>query len=238
MRWLRSLVKGGADELGWDDWVRRVARAVGATAHFGARGAVSFPPEVEVEIVAPTAGAGAARGFLNRPAFDRAVAAELENRWDCPASELPFRSYQVVEGEGLRVSARASAEAGEARWALTIEGGDRDGETLSIPPGRAEVRFGRGAWHGGDRQVKNDLAIADEAAFVSRRAGRLVAAGHGWEVESLDQGDLLAVERSGGESLRPARSASGRAALGAGDALELSDGGELKIRLILGRPRG
>lgn len=236
MRWLRSWVKGGTDELGWDDWIRRVTKAVGETAHYGPRGAVAFPAEVEVRVVAPPQSAELAREFLRRPGFDREVGAELANRWDCEPSALPLRAYRVEEGEVWEV--RAAIAAAEARWTLAVAGGDRDGEVLELPAGRSEVRFGRGPWHGADRQVRNDLVVAGDAAFVSRRAGRLCAAGHLLEVEALDQGDHLAVARAGGEYVRPARAASGRAMLQEGDAIELSGGDELKIRLVLERRRG
>jgi hypothetical protein len=235
MRWLWSWVKGGADELGWDDVIRRVSKAIADTAHFGARGAVSFPPEVAVTIVAAGAGpAEVARDFVQRPGFDREVATQLINRCDCAPSDLPVRSYDVQEGERLevRVTARAT---GATRWVLRVEGGDLDGEALELVAGRPELRFGRGPWHGGDRQVANDLVVSENCSYISRRAGRLIASGHVFEVEALDQGDLLFVRRAGGESLRPARAASGRATLSAGDAIELTDGADEKVRLTLER---
>lgn len=235
MRWLKSWVTGGADELGWDDLVRRVTRAVAATAHHGSRGRVVFPPEVEITVSVGDRGAEVVREFLQQPAFDRDVGAALANRTDCAAADLPLRSYRVEEGERLRARAREIAAA--SRWTLVIEGGDLDGRALEIPPGRTELRFGRGEWHGGDQQLKNDLIVSERCDFVSRRAGRLVFAGHLLEVESLDQGDFLTVRRGDGQSLRPARAASGRASLAQGDAIELGGGGEEAVRLILERRR-
>jgi hypothetical protein len=235
MRWLWSWVRGGADELGWDDVIRRVTKAIADTAHFGARGATSFPPEVEVTIIVAGEGpAEVAREFLQRPGFDREVATQLVNRCDCAASDLPVRSYRIEEGERLAVTVKARS-AGEARWVLRVEGGDLDGEELELPPGRTELRFGRGPWHGGDRQVANDLVVSEDCSYISRRAGRLIASGHVFEVESLDQGDLLFVRRASGEALRPARAASGRATLGAGDAIELADGAGETVCLHLER---
>jgi hypothetical protein len=238
MRWLRSWITGGADELGWDDLVRRVSKAIAETAQYGARGAVSFPPEVDVRIIVEAGGPlEVAREFLQRPAFDREVATQLENRCNCAAALLPLRNYEVKDGPQLQVRAVARAAGSESRWVVRLEGGDLDGQVFELPAGRPEVRFGRGPWHGGDRQVANDLILPDECAYVSRRAGRLVVSGHLLEIESLDQGDLLFVRRADGESLRPARAASGRASLREGDAIELSDGAEQAIRLCLQRRR-
>ena len=234
---LWSWVTGGADELGWDDLIRRVAQSIAETAHYGARGAVSFPPELEVSITVGDEAVAIARDFVARPSFDRDVAAQIANRCDCSASELPLRSYEVEAGERLRVEARARTGAAAARWVLRIEGGDRDGEAIELPASRPEIRFGRGPWHGADRQVTNDVIVAEESAFVSRRAGRLLASGHRFEVEALDQRDDLCVCRADGERLRPSRSASGRATLRPGDAIELADGGGQSIRLVLERPQ-
>ncbi len=233
MRWLKSWVKGGADELGWDDLLRRTVKAVADTAHYGARGAVSFPPDVDVVISATPEKAQIAREFVQQAAFDRELGAQLVNRCDCAAADLPLRSYAVEEGERFDVRA-VPRDGGAPTWQLRVEGGDFDGQTLPLPA-RTEIRFGRGRWHGGDRQVTNDLIVSEACSYVSRRAGRLIPSGHVFEVESLDQGDLLFVCRAGGDTLRPSRSASGRAALRAGDIVELSDGGEHSIRLILER---
>jgi hypothetical protein len=118
-----------------------------------------------------------------------------------------------------------------------VEGGDCDGRVLPVPADRSELRFGRGEWHGGDRQIRNDLTVCEGSEFVSRRAGRLVSAGHRLEVEALDQADFLVVHRQGTDPVRPARVASGRVALREGDAVELKSGGEDAIRLVLRRPR-
>ncbi len=236
MRWLKSWVTGGADELGWDDLVRRAAKAIAEQAHYGPRGALAFPPEVDVDVAAPAGEVDVAREFVEDPDFDRQVAAALENRCDCPPSVLPFRSYSVAEGARLSLRARGRAGA-PSRWVFRVAGGDSDDKLLELPAGRSEIRFGRGEWHGGDRQIQNDLIVCEDCPFVSRRAGKLLVTGNLLEVESLDQGDLLFVRRAQGQTIRPARAASGRAALREGDAVELSDGGELQIRLCLERRR-
>jgi hypothetical protein len=98
-----------------------------------------------------------------------------------------------------------------------------------------ELRFGRGPWHGVDRQIPNDLVLCEKTEFVSRRAGRLLHDGAHLEVESLDQGDHLHVRRATGETVRPARTASGRVALREDDVIELVGGPGEAVRLVLGR---
>src|SRR5690606_15140870 len=114
---------------------------------------------------------------------------------------------------------------------LAIAGGDRDGQTLELPTSWTELAFGRGPWHGADHGAKNDLVVCDKTEFVSRRAGRLYRAGHQLEVAALDQGDELVVRRESGESVRPARTARGRASVKPGDAIELGDGKGGGVRL-------
>jgi hypothetical protein len=55
------------------------------------------------------------------------------------------------------------------------------------------------------------------------------------EVAALDQGDELVVRRASGETVRPARTARGRAVLKIGDAIELGDGRGGTIRLLVQR---
>jgi hypothetical protein len=62
--------------------------------------------------------------------------------------------------------------------------------------------------------------------------------GHQLEVTALDQGDLLVVRRSTGEALRPARTARGRVTVRAGDAIELGDGKDAVVRLVVHRVTG
>lgn len=215
--WLR----GGSDEVGWDDLVRRVVDAIAETGRYGARGRIAFPAGVEVHISIAGGGAAVARGFVEDAAFDREVGAQLANRCDCAAADLPLREYEVEEGPRTRVSI---TEAAVRPWTIRIEGGDRDGVELALDGAQEEIRFGRGEWHGADRHVRNDLVVAVEAEFVSRRAGRLWRVGNRLEVEALDQGDDLQVRRADGSSVRPARTASGRVPLTGEDAVELGEG--------------
>ena len=63
MGWLSDLWKGGSDELGWDDLVRRVVEGVAALKRYGARGEIVFPGEVTVRI---TVGEGSVASTRSR----------------------------------------------------------------------------------------------------------------------------------------------------------------------------
>jgi hypothetical protein len=225
MRWLHSLLRGGADEVGWDDLLARVVDELAAQAHYGARGEVSFAAALRVELTVPARSVEAARGFVADPRFDREVGAALANRCDAAATALPLREYEVVAG--ARSAVRCSEQAPRA-WQLVIEGGDLVGRVLAVAGGVGELVFGRGP--GGV-----ELVVCAQTAFVSRRAGALYLAGAQLEVAALDQGDLLAVRRGDGEVVRPARTARGRVALREGDSIELGDGGGQVVRLRLRR---
>ncbi len=216
--WLR----GGSDEVGWDDLVRHVADAIAQQAHYGPRGQTAFPAEVEVHIEVAAAAVAVARDFAGQADFDRAVGARVANRCDCAVGDLPLRDYRVEAGDQTRVTV---VEAASTPWRVLIEGGDRDGAEVGLPAGKDEFRFGRGEWHGGDRAARNDIVVCASSDFVSRRAGRLFRVGNRLEVEALDQADHLVVHRADGAPVRPARTASGRVALAADDAVELVDGG-------------
>lgn len=232
MGWLSDLLRGGGDELGWDDLIRRIADAVFALRRYGPRGEVAFPDEVIVRITVGEGSVAVVQGFIERPELDREVAAALANRCDIPTEALPIREYVVSAADRTTVTA---AEGAPRSWQLAIAGGDRDGTLLAPPAGWTELAFGRGPWHGADHGAKNDLIVCDKTEFVSRRAGRLYRAGHVLEVASLDQGDELIVRRASGETIRPARTARGRAVLQAGDTIELTDGRGGAVRLVLQR---
>ncbi len=228
MGWLTGLLTGGSDEIGWDDLVRRCVGTIAGVAHHGARGAVAFPAEVSVLVAVPAASVEVVQSFVDDLGFDREVGAALANRFDVAVAELPVRQYNVIAAERVAVTA---TEAAPRSWQLTIEGGDLDGHMLSLPPGTSDLSFGRGEWHGGDQQVRNDLVVCERTEFVSRRAGRLFRAGHHLELAALDQGDLLLVRRPTGDVLRPARTARGRVLVRAGDVIELADGNGATVRL-------
>jgi hypothetical protein len=232
MGWFSDLLRGGRSELGWDELVRGIVDAIASLRRYGPRGEAAFPPDVLVRIAVPEGGTAIVQGFLDRPDLDREVAAGLANRCDASPAALPARDYVVA------IAARVSITATEGTprpWRLVIAGGDLDGQILALPAGWSELAFGRGPWHGAERGARNDLVVCERTEFVSRRAGRLVRVGHQLEVASLDQGDELVVRRASGEAIRPARTARGQAALGAGDAIELGDGRGQTLRLIVQR---
>ena len=231
MGWLSGLIKGGSDELGWDDLIRRVVAAIAQLAHDGAKGARVFPPAVIVKLEVAEGSVAVVQGFVDDPRFDREVGAGVANRCDVAATDLPLRSYVVAAADEVAVIAEPGAVPGGLE--LLIEGGDRAGAVLPLPPGRTELTFGRGEWHGGPAHVRNDLVVCEKNDFVSRRAGRLFRVARMLEVEALDQRDLLLVRRASGEVLRPARTARGRVAVGAGDVIELADGRGDAVRLVV-----
>jgi hypothetical protein len=234
MGWLTDLLRGGGDELGWDDLVRRITDAIVPLKRYGPRGEVAFPPEVVVRITV-SGGADVVQGFIDRPELDREVGAALANRCDVAVETLPVREYAVSHADRTAITA---SEGAPKAWHLVIAGGDLDGRSLALPAGWSELAFGRGTWHGADHGAKNDLVVCEKTEFVSRRAGRLYRAGHQLEVASLDQGDELVVRRASGETVRPARTARGRAVVKAGDAIELGDGRGATVRLVVQRARG
>jgi hypothetical protein len=232
MGWLTSLLQGGGDEVGWDDLVTRAVDTIATLAHYGARGEVIFAAEVSVTLAVPERSVEVVRGFVDDPRFDREIGAALANRCDVTASLLPLRDYVVTVGDRPGVSV---AEQAPRPWELAVEGGDLAGRILVLPGGATQLAFGRGEWHGGEGQVRNDLVVCERTSFVSRRAGSLQRSGHLLEVAALDQGDLLLVRRSSGEVVRPARTASGRVVVHPGDAIELADGLGDGVRLIVRR---
>lgn len=232
MAWLSDLLRGGANELGWDDLIRAVVDEIAGRKHHGAQGEVVFPAEVVVRITVGSGSVDVVQGFVDRPELDREVGAALANRCDVALDQLPRREYVVSAADRTTISV---AEAAPKAWQIVVEGGDRSGSTLTLPAGWSAAAFGRGEWHGADHHARNDLVVCEHTEFVSRRAGRLVRAGHLIEVASLDQGDLLSVRRANGETVRPARTARGRVSVRSGDAIELSDGRGGVVRLVVQR---
>jgi hypothetical protein len=224
MGWLKGMLRGGGDELGWDDLVRQVVDAIGALRRYGPKGEVAFPEEVVVRITVAGDGVTVIQGFIDRPELDREVGAALANKCDVPVDALPARGYVVSAADRTTVTA---TEGLPKTWQFKIAGGDHDGQTIALPPGWTELGFGRG--------TGNELEVCDKTAFVSRRAGRLYRAGYLIEVASLDQADELVVRRVSGETLRPARTSRGRVVVKDGDVIELGDGRGALVRLVLER---
>jgi len=229
---LRGWLSGGGDEIGWDDLVAAVVDELARMVHYGRKGRAVFPVHVDVDIQVPDGSVEVARGFVIQADFDRAVAAALANRCNCDPIDLPTREYQVAAGRKLAIGAR---EGGAHDWELVVDGGDQDGRRLTLAPGQDEFAMGRGPWHGADQQVRNDLPVCEQTEFVSRRAARVYRRGNCLEIEALDQADCLLVHRAGGEVIRPARTASGRVAVRPGDVIELTDGKQQRIRVLVGR---
>jgi len=232
MTFLPRFLRGGRDELGFDDLVARAVDAAYEHGHRGERGRMTFPSAVTIRFEAKDASVEVVRRFVHAPEFDGKVAAALANRADTAVSDLPEREYVVAVGASTRVAATAVTPRPHV---LRIRGGDRDGVSTTVASVTRELRFGRGSIHGVDRGVPNDLVLCESAEFVSRRAGRIFVIGSRLEVESLDQGDTLVVRRASGEAIRPARTAKGRVALTAGDAIELPDGRGNAIAILIAR---
>jgi hypothetical protein len=232
MGWLSDLLRGGDDELGWDDLIRLATSEVAKLRTYGPKGESVFPEDVIVRITVKEGGAAVIQGFIDRPELDREVGAKLANQCDVALDALPAREYIVSVADRISVSA---SEGIAKTWRLVISGGDLDGQTLALPPSWTELAFGRGPWHGADHGAKNDLVVCDKTEYVSRRAGRLFRAGHQLEITSLDQADELLVRRATGETVRPARTARGRAIVKPDDTIELSDGKGAAVRLLVQR---
>lgn len=232
MGWLSDLLRGGDDELGWDDLIRRSADEIAKLRSYGQKGESVFPEDVIVRITVPEGNVAVVQGFIDRPDLDREVGAKLANHCDVAVDALPAREYVVS------VADRASVTVSEGiarAWHIVIAGGDLDGHTLALPASWTELAFGRGPWHGADHGARNDLVVCDKTEFVSRRAGRLYRAGHLLEVSALDQADELVVRRPSGETVRPARTARGRAIVKPDDTIELGDGKGGALKLVVQR---
>ncbi len=229
MGWLSGVLRGGSDEISWDDLLRRVVDRIVALRRWGARGETALPEAIAIALAVPQNSVEVVRGFTRDERFDRELGAMLANRLDRAVDELPLRDYTVEAGDKLAIEV---SEAAPRAWEIAITGGDLDGRTL--PLAGADLTFGRGSGEG----PRGDLVVCEHTAFVSRRAGRLTRTGHRVEVAALDQGDLLIVRRANGEVVRPARTARGRIALAAGDAIELSDGRDGIVRLVVRRVGG
>jgi hypothetical protein len=210
------------DELGQPDLVRRVTEGIVALARHADRGLPVLPPEVEVRVRVAEGGLQVLERFVQDPAFDREVEARVLNELvRLRPDGLPIRRYVVEPGEKTSIEVR---EAPLRRFRLRIQGGDRDGATVTLPAARRQYLLGRGDWHGDEMQVANDVMLCETERAVSRRAARLHRSAAGLELESLDQREALIVQRPDGERLRPALAASGRVPVAAGDLVEFTDG--------------
>jgi hypothetical protein len=227
---IKRVLDGGRGEMSRDNLVRLVVDRVLGLREYGRHGEHALPPEVVVRLVAPGDRVAVLQGFVDEAAFDREVEDELCNRLvDAARDALPLRLYTVEAGDetGITVTGRRTAVA----IRLAIAGGDRDGAVLVVPPGQRSLKMGRGASHGPDPQIRNDLVLSEADAFVSRRAGRLRRTGATLEVESLDQGECLVVCREDGSRIRPYNTPAGWVRVRSGDTIELNDGASRRLSI-------
>jgi len=220
--WLSDLLRGGGDELGWDDLIRRIVEAISPLKVYGPKGEPTFPDEVVVRITVAEGSRAVIQGFIDKPELDREVGAALANKCDVAVQQLPTREYVISAADRTSIVA---TEGASRPWKLTITGGDAD-TTIVLPASWDELQLGRGT---------NDIKVCDKTEFVSRRAGKLYRAGHQLEVASLDQGDELVVRRESGETVRPSRTSRGRAVVKAGDTIELGDGRGGVVKMLVTR---
>ena len=211
MGWLSKL-RGGGDELGWDDLVRRIVDAIAALRQYGPRGEVAFPESVIVRVTVREANTGVVQGFVDRPELDREVVTGVANRCDVTPDTVPAREYAVSGADRIAVTA---TEGAPRAWQLAITGGDLAGQTLVLPAGWSELAFGAVRGTARSRR-RNDLVVCDKTEFVSSRAGRIFRAGH----QSRSPRSTRATSwSSSGPPARgaPARTAPRRATLKPGD---------------------
>jgi hypothetical protein len=219
------------EELGQPDLLRRVTQGIVALARHADRGLPVLPPEVEVRIRVGDGGVQTIERFVQDPAFDREIEARVLNELvRLRPDGLPVRRYVVEAGERNAIEVK---EAPLRRFRLRIQGGDRDGAAVTLPPSRRQYLLGRGDWHGEEMQVANDVVLSETERAVSRRAARLHRSAAGLELESLDQREALVVEKQDGERVRPALTSSGRVALAFGDRIEFTDGKQGVVTLVV-----
>ena len=219
------------EELGQPDLLRRVSAGIVALARHADRGIPVLPPEVEVRIHVGDGGVQTIERFVQDPAFDREVEARVLNELvRLRPDGLPVRRYVVEVGERNSVEVK---EAPLRRFRLRIQGGDRDGAAITLPPNRRQYLLGRGDWHGEEMQVANDVVLSQSERAVSRRAARLHRSAAGLELESLDQREALVVEKQDGDRVRPALTASGRVALASGDRVAFTDGKQPVVTVVV-----
>jgi hypothetical protein len=226
---------------------QRIVERILALRQRGPRGIDQLPPVVAVCItVAWQRSVAVVRGYVDDPSFDDEVGAALANRLVGVGATVPMRLYEVRSSEAPDPAAGASvtgtnsvtvSEAAGGAWAsLRIQGGDRDGDVLSIAGNRPRYHLGRGDWHGDSEAPANDLVVSQGDRFISRRSAVLRRAGSGLEIASLDQGEFLVVVRADGRRIRPTHARSGRVRIAIGDRIELTDGQRQRVILHVERP--
>src|SRR5437762_1544540 len=173
---LKSLLGGVMDgELGHPDLLRKVVDGVAKLKRHADRGVEVLPPEVEVHVTVGEGSVQVIERFVNDPEFDREVEAALRNRLvRAREDRMPVRRYFVKAGKRTQVTVK---ESPPRAYTLRIDSGDRAGATVSLPGEKRVFLVGRGAWHGDEQQVANDIVVSDGERAISRRAARLHRAG-------------------------------------------------------------
>jgi hypothetical protein len=229
---LRALVEPDANSLDRPDLRRQVVDGILKLRRRGQRGVEVLPLSVLVTVTVGDGSVEVVRRFVDEPAFDAEIDAELRNRLvGIRPDALPRRRYVVAVGEQTRVVVTESDTGISAR--LRIVGGARDGARITLSAGHREHRIGRGEWHESST-IANDIALS--ASFISRRAAVLRVAGSALEISSLDQGECLVVVRPDGKRIRPSNTRTRRVRVGPGDVLEFNDGGEQRVCLEILEP--
>jgi len=227
----KSILTGGATELGQRDLLRRVVDEILKLRRHGDLGVEVLPAEVEIRIGVGEGSVQVLERFVQHAAFDREVEAMLLNRLvRLREDQLPVRRYIVEAADQTRVEVK---ERPPRPFRLRVEGGDRDGTVVPLPAARRDFLIGRGVWHGDDQQVANDVIVSEGERGISRRAARLHRAGSFFELEAVNQREALSVVRPDGHRLRPFLSASGRVPVHAGDRIEFTDGAKRVLSLCL-----
>src|SRR5689334_718347 len=105
MGWLSDLLRGGDDELGWDDLIRRTVDEIARLRTYGRKGDTVFPEDVIVRITVPEGASAVVQGFIDKPELDREVGAALANKCDVAVDALPSREYLVSVADRASVTA-------------------------------------------------------------------------------------------------------------------------------------
>lgn len=230
---IKALLGGSLDqgEFGKPDVLRRTVEGILKLRRHADRGVELLPQEVEVTITVGEGSVQLVERFVEDPAFDREVEAEVRNRLvNSPEGQVPARRYFVQPGKKTEV---VVVESRPRSYQLRILGGDRDGAVVGLPTSKRDFLLGRGQWHGEDQNVANDIVVSENERTISRKAARLHRVGAGFELQASDQREALTVLRPDGTRQRPALAATGRVGLRPGDLIEFTDGNEPVLTLRL-----
>jgi hypothetical protein len=219
-------------ELGRADLVALASRGILSLGRRDERGKLVYPPGVVLRVTACDRSLETLRAWARDPATEAEVSARLLNE-GIAAGDQPVRRWEVERGEEDRVE--VIEDASPVYAVLVVSGGDRDGDRFPVGAGAREWRIGRGRWHA-DNRLQNDIVLSDAATWLSRAAAVLRRTPGGFELESRDQGEYVAVHPRDGTPRRPAMSASGRVAVAIGDHVEFHDGNAARLLLRVEAP--